>query len=185
MVYKHRFICLTAQNKISVGYDLISFKTFCHHFFTLITPNWISYHFVYLCGRQIIIMNKHVKSIYKKVLAAILLLGLFCMMINTCPIRSLLSSISLPGTHTEKSSAPQRLIDQGARCYGTNMIEATLLKRSKVRKNNHQNVPVFFRAGLSLASLLLCSAAKSIGEKRRYYFVERVPLFLRNQSIII
>jgi|SRR5690606_8376107 len=130
-------------------------------------------------------MNKNVESIYKKVLAAILLLCLFCMMINTCPIRTLLSSISLPATHTENPSDTQRLIDQGTRCYGTNVIEATLLKRSKARKNNHQHVPVFFRAGLSLASLLLHSAAKSIGEKRRYDFVDGIPLFLRNQSIII
>lgn len=131
-------------------------------------------------------MNKCTPSVYQRTSAAILLLCLFCMMANTCPVRSLLTGVSLPISYTEKSLNPHRLGDKSPRCSEARVSQALFLDHSKVNHKSYLSFSAFFSAlGLCLALSVLRTAMTSANEKRKLFLACCIPLYLRNQSIII
>ena len=131
-------------------------------------------------------MNKCTQSVYQRASAAILLLCLFCMVANTCPVRSLLTGVSLPAAYTEKTVSPHRLGDNSPRCSEARVSQALFLDYSKVNNKSHLSFSFFFSAlGLCFSLSALHTAIMSANEKRKTFLAYRVPLYLQNQSIII
>lgn len=131
-------------------------------------------------------MNKRISSFYKKMLATVLVLCLFSMLANTCPIRNLLTSVSLPAAYTERSVTAQSAIDQSPRCAEAKVQEALLVDRSQTNIHHYLPVPIVLKTiSVCLLLLVLHTALTSVSEKKKLLLSHRVPLFLQNQSIII
>lgn len=130
-------------------------------------------------------MNQRISSIYKKVPATMLLLFLFCMVANTCPIRSLLTGVSSPAAQTEKSTSPIN-VAQSSKCSVSQVGEVRVWKQSMSNRYSSPNLPVIFcLAGLYLFLSAQHSAIAPKRKKRELRIAEGIPLFLKNQSIII
>ncbi len=129
-------------------------------------------------------MNKHTSPIYKKVTAAVLLLFLFCIVANTCPIRSLLTGTTFPTSQTEATSPIK--VSHNPKCSASKVSETLILKQQKLNKFNSPDLPViFYIVGLYLFFSALHSVSPLSNKVRKPFCSEGVPLFLRNQSIII
>ena len=132
-------------------------------------------------------MNNHIPSIYIKVKAALLLLCLFLMMVNSCPIRNLLSSASFSAVETfEQSNNTKSFVKNNLHCSSKGkIIQATLLDFSKA---NNSSLPLPFLLSLLSAYLLLSVLNTGIvlfTNSRNSLPTDTVPLFLKNRSIII
>ncbi|MGO1520097.1 MAG: hypothetical protein ACTHWQ_01075, partial [Sphingobacterium sp.] len=75
-------------------------------------------------------MAKHTASLSRKGLTLLVLLGIICMMANTCPVRRLLTSASLPAAHTGNSINPVALSSQETHCSDMTLNETVLQKQA-------------------------------------------------------
>lgn len=129
-------------------------------------------------------MAKHTASVSRKGLTLLVLLGIICMMANTCPVRRLLTSASLPAAHTGNSINPVALSSQKTHCSDMTLNETVLQKQAN---SDTGGFPLllggFILAGLNGWSFRH-SASVSIGKKRNGYLFDCVPIFIKNQAII-
>lgn len=131
-------------------------------------------------------MNRDYPTIYRKTKAAVLLLCLFFMMVNTCPVRSLLTSAFAQSVeHSKQTNSSDAVVYDDLRCSEIEITKASLLDFSKLN-NSSLPLPLF----LTVISLYLSLSILGLGF--RYFRKERkpsltspVPLFLQNRSIII
>ena len=131
-------------------------------------------------------MNREHSAIYRKTKAAILLLCLFFMMVNTCPVRGLLTSAFTPAAEFSKQSySSETFVFDDLRCAESEVTEVALLDFSK-SSSSSLPLPLFLTvvsAYLSLSVLSLCFAL--FKKETNISLSDHVPLFLRNRSIII
>lgn len=131
-------------------------------------------------------MNREYSTIYKKIKAAVLLLCLFFMMVNTCPIRYLLTtSITQTAERSTQADGSDALVYDSLRCSESEITEASALDFSTL---THSSLPLPLL--LTVISLYLSVSVLGLGFKyglkeRKLSFTNPVPLFLQNRSIII
>src|SRR5690606_38470561 len=82
-------------------------------------------------------MNKDFPSIYKKAKVAILMLCLFLMVVNTCPVLSLMTIDSLPNIEYSKQSIGAKIfVNDDLLCSEGQVTNAVLLDFSKSYNSN-------------------------------------------------
>lgn len=129
--------------------------------------------------------DKRISSIYKKAPAIILLLFLFCLIANTCPVRSLLIGVSVQTAQTEKSTSLAH-VAQTSTCSPSKVAKALVVKQPLLKKYSSPYLPViFYLAGIYLLLSARHSVTTAHVNKRSPILAEDIPLFLRNRSIII
>lgn len=133
-------------------------------------------------------MNKHLPSFYNKVKAVVLLLCLFFMMVDTCPVRTILSSASFSIVETSKQPNNTKAFvnkDLLSCSFEGEISQATLLDFSKTSSNSLPLPFIIALLNLYLFISILNTWKGSITEYRNQSFVHNIPLFLKNRSIII
>lgn len=127
-------------------------------------------------------------SIILKLKASALMLCVFFMMINTCPVRSLLASALNPPVESsiegQESKSSKSFVYGDLRCADGKVTKAALLDFSKSGKN------LLFLPLLTVISLYLSLSVLSLHltpfkTERKRLLNGDVPLFLKNRSIII
>lgn len=128
-------------------------------------------------------------SITTRVKAAVLMLCVLFMMLNTCPIRSLLANVintpienSMQGKKTANSNS---FVYDNLRCADGKVAKAVVLDFSK-SGNKSLPLPLFLTIiSLYLSLSILSSRFTAFNIEEKYILKNGVPLFLRNRSIII
>lgn len=134
-------------------------------------------------------MNCADPSIYKKAKAVVLLLCIFFMMVNTCPVRSLLASAFNPPiestTGNQRAGNSESVGFADVHCSEGKVTQASLLRFSN---SSESSLP--FPLLLTVVSLYLSISILSLNftlfsSERERFLTEDIPLFLKNRSIII
>lgn len=130
-------------------------------------------------------MNKHLPSLYNQIKAAVLLLCLFFMMVNTCPVRSLLTSASFSIERTFQQSGNTSAFVSTCPLEGR-ITQATLLDISKLDNNNSLPLPfILTLLNIYLFASILNTRQGFFIEYRDPFFLDYIALFLKNRSILI
>lgn len=130
-------------------------------------------------------MNRKSPTIYRKIKAAVLLLALFFMVVNSCPIRSLLKSAGTTQAEFSKHSNSDIIMYDDLRCSESKITKASLLDFSNL-SNNNLPLPLFLTVvSLYLSLSILSSSFRSYRKTSTRSLTNSVPLFLQNRSIII
>lgn len=121
----------------------------------------------------------------RKFKAAVLLLAVVLMMVNTCPVRSLLTTAFSPSTETSRSADEATFVYQDLGCSESKLSKASFVDFSK-SADNSLPLPFFLTViSLYLSLSILGSRIHPSENARSFSLTEQVPLFLRNRSIII
>lgn len=116
------------------------------------------------------------------------MLCVFFMMVNTCPVRSLLASALAPQVESNiegrESKNSKSFMNGDLRCADGKVTKATVLDFSKSGKN------LLFLPLLTIISLYLSLSVLSLyltpfKTERKRLLKDDIPLFLKNRSIII
>jgi|GEM_PF-1215131 len=137
-------------------------------------------------------MNRDFPTIYRKIKATVLLVCLFFMLVNTCPIRSLLSSVFLPSVEFSKQAKSVKhpigdviLMYDDLRCADTEITKASLLDFSLLSKSSLP-LPLFLSViSLYLSLSLLSLSSRPFQLERKQTLTNPLPLFLKNRSLRI
>lgn len=143
-------------------------------------------------------MDGKYPSIYRKLKATVLLLCLFFMMANSCPVRNLLSGSLSPSVEVFKQakSAKQRIhsdtfvyaetiMNDKTHCTATTITEASFMDLSTLSSKSLP-LPLFLAVvSLYLTLSILSVPFGSFTAERKRSLNNSLPLFLQNRSIII
>lgn len=128
-------------------------------------------------------MNKHLPLLYNQIKAAVLLLCLFFMMVSTCPVRSLLASASFPIEEIFQQSGTSTFVNTCP--LEGRMTQAALLDISKLDNNSLPLPFILTLLNIYLFASILNTRQDFFIEYRDPFFLDNIPLFLKNRSIII
>src|SRR5690606_1909134 len=129
-------------------------------------------------------MNKHLPSLYNQIKAAVLLLCLFFMMVNTCPVRSLLTSASFSIERTFQQSGNTSAFVSTCPLEGR-ITQATLLDISKLDNDSLPLPFILTLLNIYLFASILIIRQDFFIEYRDPFFLDYIALFLKNRSILI
>lgn len=130
-------------------------------------------------------MTQTNSSIIRNAKAVVLLLAVFLMMVNTCPVRSLLNSAFAQSVETPRQQGTATIVYDDLRCSESKLAKVTFIEFSK-SANSSLALPLFLTVISLYLSLPIISAAPvPLRRWRRPTLTERIPLFLKNRSIII
>jgi len=129
-------------------------------------------------------MNKHLPSLYNQIKAAVLLLCLFFMMVNTCPVRSLLTSASFSIERTFQQSGNTSAFVSTCPLEGR-ITQATLLDISKLDNDSLPLPFILTLLNIYLFASILNTRQDFFIEYRDPFFLDYIALFLKNRSILI
>jgi hypothetical protein len=131
-------------------------------------------------------MMNWVNLLNRKTKAAILLLCVFFMMVNTCPFRSILISVFTPSVElSKKSNTSEALVYDNLRCSESNIAKVIPLDLSN-SNGNSLPLPLFLTViSLYLALSKLSLIYQPLKKERKLVLIASIPLFLQHQSIII
>lgn len=131
-------------------------------------------------------MMNWVNLFNRKTKAAILLLCVFFMMVNTCPFRSILTSVTTSSVELSKNSnTSEALVYDNLPCSESNIAKVVPLDLS-TSNGNSLPFPLFLTViSLYLALSKLSLIYQPIKKERKLVLTASMPLFLQQQSIII
>lgn len=122
----------------------------------------------------------------RKTKAAVLLSCVFFMMINTCPFRNILASVTIPSVELSKNTdASEAFVYDNLGCSESYIVKAVPLDLSNSNSNNLP-FPLFLTViSLYLALSKLSLVYQPLKKERKLVLIASIPLFLQQQSIII
>ncbi len=131
-------------------------------------------------------MMNWVNLFNRKTKAAILLLCVFFMMVNTCPFRSILTSVFTHSVELSNNSiTSETLVYENIRCAESNITKVVPLDFSN-SSSSSLPFPLFLTAiSLYLALSKLSLIYQPLKKERKLLLTASIPLFLQQQSIII
>ena len=137
-------------------------------------------------------MNGKYPTIYRKLKATALLLCLFFMMTNSCPVRNFLSGSLLPSVEVSKQakSTKQKIhsetfVADEIHCSETKITEASFMDLSPLSSKSLPLPLLLTVVSLYLTLSILSVRFGSFPAERKKSLKNSLPLFLQNRSIII